>query len=316
MVKIVLFLFFLILGFSGFSQNRNYSEWINFGSSHAAKWLQIAPGQLGPNALLVPPMDYATIGSESALEIGSHYHQMTGDTAVNSFFRYYWNVAPERVAIEIWGQPSETFRLSNELRDERQIYYDDEGWMTQVGDLLISTHVQLVRNHRFLPDATLNYTMKTTTGENEHGRYTDAEMNYFYLAMGHDINVHTKLLEKVRLAALLGFYVWQTNKVEMAQDEGPLFEFGIQLSNKNFNLFSEFGGYSAYGSYKYMNVYLGEGAVKQHNDPLIWRNRIEKTGDAFNFTFEYMTGFRDYHYQTFKLGVVYHFQVPERKFSR
>ncbi|MDA3927777.1 MAG: hypothetical protein PF541_02385 [Prolixibacteraceae bacterium] len=309
MHKIIITILIFLIPFLTNAQNRSSSDWINFGSSHASKWLQIAPGKLGPNALIVPRMDYAKIGNESKLEIGSHYHQMRGDTAINTFISYYWNIAPGRAAVEIYGYPTETFRTSNDVRDERQIYLDDNGWVTHGGDLLISTYIQILKGQKFLPDVTINYSLKTTTGSNRHGRYTDASMNYFYFAMGKSFFFENLFLDEVRLATLCGFYVWQTNKVEMAQDEGPVFEFGLQLKKDWFNFYTELGGYKGYNAYNFLNRLYDEKIIFGNNDPLIVRTRIEKTGNRFNFTAEYQHGFRDYHYQTFRLGVIYHFDA-------
>jgi hypothetical protein len=58
------------------------------------------------------------------------------------------------------------------------------------------------------------------------------------------------LLMMIRLAAIMGgFYVWQTNKVELAQDEGALYEFGIDLNHKNLSWKNEIGGYNGYDVY-------------------------------------------------------------------
>jgi hypothetical protein len=294
------------------SQSRDRSNWIDFGGDSPGKWLQIAPAKLGPNALLLPDMDYARVGKMNKAEAGVHYHNMPGDTAINSYLSFYWCIAPGRAAIEIWGQPSETFHLSNTLRDERQINTDDPGWITQGGDLLISTYVQLLNECPFIPSLSINYTMKTTTGGNIHGRYTDAEMNYFYMAMGKSFCFEKGVVDEIRIAWMLGFYVWQTNKVQMVQDEGPVIEVGVQLRKNDFSLYAEYGGYTGWDAYEYIDDATGLDRVQGNNDPLIFRTRIEKTGKYFDLTLEYQTGFRDYHYRTFKTGVIYRF--APRKF--
>jgi hypothetical protein len=43
---LILALFLVWITFSGFGQERDYGQWINFGGNHTSKWLQIAPGQL------------------------------------------------------------------------------------------------------------------------------------------------------------------------------------------------------------------------------------------------------------------------------
>jgi hypothetical protein len=305
-------LILLLIPILAHSQTRDRSNWIDFGGDNNNKWLQIAPAKLGPNALPVPDMDYARVGSENKIETGVHYHNMPGDTAINSFFSFYWVIAPGRAAIEIWGQPSETFHLSNALRDDRQIYFDDSGWTTQVGDLFISAYIQLLKEKNWIPGVSLSYTLKTTTGSNMHGRYTDAEMNNFYLAAGKSFCFEKGIIDELGIAGLLGFYVWQTNRVAMTQDEGRLFEIGAQLRKKTFSLYTEFGGYWGWDPYEYLDNISGLDQIQGNDDPLIFRTRLEKTGKHFNFTLEYQTGFRDYHYQTYRLGVIYHIQA--RKF--
>lgn len=298
----------LMLPLFGFSQTRDYSNWINFGSSHASKWLQIAPGKLGPNALPVPVIDWAQIGEFSKVETGAHYHYMTGDTAINSYFSFLWNIAPKRAAVRIWGQPSETFRMTDNVRDDRQIYYDDTGWITQVGDLFISTYIQLINERKFIPSVSVNYTLKTTTGGNMHGRYTDASLDYFYLALGKSFFFENGIVDEVRVAGLCGFYVWQTNKVEMAQDEGPVFVGGIKIRKGSYNIQSDFGGYTGYDAYEFIDRASGEDRIQGNNDPLVLRSRVERTGKHFDLSFEYQTGFRDYHYQTFRFNISYRFK--------
>lgn len=276
------------------------SKWVDFGSSHISKWLQIAPGKMGPNALPVPEMDYARIDSMSSFETAVHSHFMEGDYAINSYFSLYWSVVPKRVGVKLWGNPSETFKMNNEVRDERQIYYDDTGWITNPGDLWISTFIQLVRAHNKWPDISINYSIKTTTGWATHGRYTDAPANYYYAAFGKSWNPKCKYLDEIRIGLMGGFYVWQTNKVELAQDEGPLYEIGIELKRNNFTFTNEVGGFSGYDAYRYIGVY-GD------NDPLIYRTRIKRTGKKLDWKFEYQTGLIDYHYQTFKFGLIYRF---------
>ncbi|HZH74156.1 MAG TPA: hypothetical protein VFD91_16795, partial [Mariniphaga sp.] len=198
-------------------QTRKTSEWFDYGSSHISKWIQVAPGKLGPNALPVPEMDYAIIKDYSTFETGSHLNVMPGDTSLNSYLAFNWTVVPDKIAVKLWGFPTETFRTSNQVRNERQIYYDDEGWKTTKGDLWISTFIQLMKQKRFLPDIVINYSLKTTTGSIIHGRYTDGPAHYFYAAAGRSFYPKNFFLDEVRLAGMGGFYVWQTNKVEMAQ---------------------------------------------------------------------------------------------------
>lgn len=289
---------FLLISVNLFSQSRDRSGWIDFGSSHVNKWLQIAPAKLGPNALPVPEMDYAQIGKSSKLEAGIHSHFMEGDTAVNSYLNIHWVVVSEKVEVSFWGYPSETFHMTNHVRDDRQIFYDDEGWITNQGDLWISTRIQLLKNRKRLPDITLNYTFKSTTGHPKHGRYSDAGTTYFYAAFGKSFLPVNTFLDEIRVAGMAGYYIWQTNKVEMAQDEGPLFEAGLRLTHKKISVLNEIGGYSGYDAYDYIGI-------TGNNDPVVYRLKFLLAGKVFNWKAEFMTGLNDYHYNTFKLNLAY-----------
>jgi hypothetical protein len=94
--------------------------------------------------------------------------------------------------------------------------------------------------------------------------------------------------------------VWQTNKVELAQDEGALYEIGVDLKHKNLSWRNEIGGYSGYGGYQYIGV-------DDNNDPLIFRTNFKSSGERFDWKLEFQTGFRDYNYQTIRMSVFYKF---------
>ena len=288
----------------GFGQSRPTKGWNDFGSSHVNKWLQIAPGTLGPNALPVPFMDYALIDSVSNIEAGIHGHFMDGDKAVNSYFSFYWAVAPKRVVVQLWGFPSETFQTDNSVRDKRQIYYDDTGWITQFGDIWISTYIQLLRDKKIWPDITINYSAKTTTGGAIQGRYTDAPANYYYIAFGKSYHPKKGFIDEFRIALMGGFYVWQTNKVELAQDEGLMYELGLDLKHKNFSWRNEIGCYNGYDAYQYQFP-----EIPPANDPLIYRTNLKYSTKRFDCKLEYQTGLYDYHYNTFRMTVFYTFRA-------
>jgi hypothetical protein len=305
-MRISISLLLILQVFSGYGQSRSTSDWTDFGNDHISKWLQIAPGKLGPNSLPVSFMDYALLDSLSNIETGVHAHFMKGDQAINSYLSLYWAVVPKRVVVHIWGFPTETFQTDNSVRDERQIYYDDTGWITEAGDLWISTYIQVLKGYKKWPDITINYSSKTTTGGAIQGRYTDAPANYYYIAFGKSFIPKKGFIDNVRIALLGGFYVWQTNKVELAQDEGALYEFGIDLNHKNLSWRNEIGGYSGYDAYQYIGV-------RGSNDPLIYRTNFKTSGKCIDWKLEYQTGLHDYHYQTFRFSVYYKFGFGKQR---
>jgi hypothetical protein len=301
-------LLLVLTGYFGFSQNRDRSDWNDFGSSHINKWLQIAPAALGPNSLPVPFMDYARLDSVSNIEVGAHGHFMDGDKGVNSYLSLYWAVVPKRVVVHIWGYPSETFQTDNAVRDERQIFYDDTGWITQTGDFWISTYIQLVKEQEKWPGISISYSAKTTTGGAIQGRFTDAPANAYYAAFGKSFCPKKGFIDEVRIGLMAGFYVWQTNKVELAQDEGPLYQLGVDLKHRNWSWKNEIGGYNGYDVYQYQYP-----EVHAANDPLIYKTNLRFAANRFDWKIEYQTGLYDYLYNTFRFSVFYKFGY--RKFE-
>jgi len=305
-MRISISLLFIFLAFSGFGQSRPTDNWIDFGSDHINKWLQIAPGTLGPNSLPVPLMDYALLDSISNIETGVHAHFMEGDQAVNSYLSFCWAVVPKRVVVQVRGFPTETFQTDNSVRDERQIYYDDTGWITQGGDMWLSIFIQLLKEQKKWPDIVLSYSNKSTTGGATQGRYTDAPANVYYIAFGKSYFPKESFIDKVRIGMMLGFYVWQTNKVELAQDEGPLYELGIDLNHKNLSWRNEIAGYNGYDAYRYVGI-------RGNNDPLIYLSNFTLSAKHFDWKWEYQTGIMDYHYQTFRFSALYKFSFRKLK---
>jgi hypothetical protein len=283
------------------AQSRPTKGWIDFGSSHANKWLQFSSQTMGPNALPVPYVSMAQLVDKSELEIGAHYHQMRGDTTLNSYFRLLWNVAPGKMAVEFWGCPTETFRMTNEVRDYRQVYWDDQGWITHAGDLWISTYIQLLKGKGRAPDLLINYSLKTTTGIIDHARYTDAPIHYFYLAAGKSYFPATLFFDHIRISGQLGFYVWQTNMVEVSQDEGPMYGLALKCEKGPFSLIAECSGYYGYDAYRLR----GEAGIG-NNDPLIVRAAL-LFRQKLTWKAEYQHGFRNYPYGTLRLSAMIQF---------
>lgn len=278
--------------------------WINYGNGGAAQYLQYASELMGPNALPVPDLNYANIGRLHKIEIGALYHHMEGDDAINSYFNLYWNIAPGRAAIEIYGYPTETFRMTNEVRDERHVYADDKGWMTQGGDIWVNVQVQLLKETKRLPDVLLNIMNKTTTGDVSDGRFTDAPLNCFLLATAKSFQLKNNVINELQIALNLGYYIWQTQRSEPDQDEGPSYGVGVKLRHKRFSLYNELCGYSAYNAYGWWSD-----VTNGKNSPMVSRSRIEYDREKFAWRLEFQNGYRDYSYKTLKLGVAYKFKA-------
>ncbi|MCL3781677.1 hypothetical protein EMN47_14930 [Prolixibacteraceae bacterium JC049] len=285
----LLFIFLLAVG-NLFAQHRTHPPFKSRVESHVHKYLLLAPGMMGPNALPVPEIGNGTIGDKGFIEFGAHSHFLKNDNGVNSFARFYFPIVANLIAIDVWGYPTESFEMSNERRDELQIYYDDTGVITQGGDLWLATSIQLVRNHKWLPNMVGKVAVKTTTGNLDHARYTDSPAQYFQLSTG-------KKWGEVEFNATGGFYVWQTNREEVSQDEGLMWGAELRWKPKNLEIYQSVSGYHAYEQ-------------TGHNKPAVLKSGIKYNWKKYQIGAEYQTGIQDYHYETARLSFRYFFSSP------
>lgn len=291
MYKSSLLLFLGIMAvFSLFGQNRTHPPFKSRVESHVHKYLLLAPGMMGPNALPVPEIGNGVIGDRGFAELGAHSHFLKNDNGVNSFLRFYFPIVADVIAIDIWGYPTETFRMRNERRDELQIYYDDTGRITQGGDLWLATSIQLIRNHKWLPNMVGKVALKTTSGNLDHARFTDSPAQYFQLSTGKQWN-------NWRLNATGGFYVWQTNREEVSQDEGLMWGAEVRWQPKRFQVYQSVSGYHAYEQ-------TGE------NRPVILKSGASYRWKKAQVEIEYQTGIQHYYYETVRLSFRYFFNSP------
>lgn len=269
------------------AQNREHPPFKSRIESHAHRYLLLAPGAMGPNALPVPEIGNGLIGNKGFVELGAHGHFMENDNGGNSFVRFYFPIVADIIAVDIWGYPTESFRMTNERRDELQIYYDDTGVITQGGDLWLATAVQLLKGHRWLPNMVAEVAMKCATGNLDHARFTDSHTQYFQLSAG-------KQWDKLAFNAMGGFYVWQTNREEVSQDEGLMWGAELRWKPAKWEIYQSVSGYHAYEQ-------TGQ------NRPAVLKSGINYSWKQMQIGAEYQTGIQHYYYETFRLAVRYHF---------
>ncbi|TKG91167.1 hypothetical protein EYV94_22440 [Puteibacter caeruleilacunae] len=282
----------VLLCYESVAQRPN--DFIPQNSSHVHRYLLLAPGKMGPNALPVPEVGDALVGDQIIVTIGADGHYRKGDKAINSFLSLDFPIVADIISCQVWGYPSETFRMTNAIRDERQIYYDDTGTMTDDGDLWFGTSIQIFKDRKHLPDLMVVGAYKTTTGGLDHARYTDAPAHYYQFQLGKRIKLNSHRLKCLQLSGMCGMYVWQTNREEVSQDEGPLGGAEIRLISNKMEIYQSMAGYHAYEETGF-------------NKPLVYRSGLQFNGKKMSVGLEYQTGNNDYKYQTFRFKLSWHF---------
>jgi len=299
-----------ILFVCNFSIAQRENDFVKPHGSHVSEYMTISAGTLGPNALPVPEIRSGCIGTEMEFETATRTHWIPGDRSVDLFLRLYYPIARNLIAVEFYGIAAEYFHCTNEVRDQRQIYYDDQGWTLEGGDLYCATHLQIVRNQTFFPNISAQYAFKTTTGNLNNGRYTDTPAQIINIYFGKRFAFRNLWISEISYSGMIGLYIWQTNRYEVSQDEGPLLGLENEIKIKNFAVRNALAGYFGYETTvpnKDFNRY-----EDTPDQPVVYRGELRKYGKTVNWTLRYEHGFKDYPYQTISVSATWHFPTKNK----
>lgn len=259
--------------------------------------LLIAPGSLGPNALPVPEILNGNVGTDMLFKfsIDNYYRDNGGDNGHTAFINIRFPVVQNFMAFELNWDLLDYFHTTNRVRDIIQLYKDDPGWETEIGDIKLTTYIQILQERKCWPAVMLSSTLKTTTGSIYDGRHTDLPAHWHYLSIGENL-IEGKSF-KWRLNGMAGYYFWQTNERNLEQNEGPLWGLENQFNFKKLEIGAGFSGYKGWKFYGY-------------DRPILFRTRFVLNGKKFNYFINYKTGLRDYPYSSIRAGICYHLLSP------
>jgi hypothetical protein len=278
----------------------NYSWWNTLhhwdGYSQWSSYIVTNPGHLGPNALPVPMVRTARVGTEVQLELTGEHHVQSGDITTNPYLRLNFPIVRDKVALLLYGVPMEWYKTTIEMRDYRASRgIDPEGH--NPGDLYIGTIIQLLKEKGYQPDLTLGATTKTTTGKAlENARHTNAPGYYYDLNIGYTLMHDKPQLDRLRAYGIIGLYVWQA--YQDRQNDAVFY--GLRSDY-------EFQHWVASGSLAGYKGFFGNG-----DKPLVTRFSIQYKTRKINWQAEYEYGIRDQATHTFRAGIVLHWEKHDR----
>ena len=263
------------------------------GVSPWRSYLTLAPAYLGPNALPVPGVRNGRIREGAQMTVAGDLHFGEGDNTQNLYLEGYLPLFSDRVGLELTYVPLEHYRMTAATRDERAARdFDGEGWAS--GDVYVSTHVQLLRDHARYPDLLLTINLKTASGNKlSAARYTDTPGYYFDLSAGKTYPTGERL-RSVRPHLMLGFYVWQTFADNHYQNDAFLYGLGTDLTFPRWTVTPALGGYVGY---------LGEG-----DRPLVARLTVRSDRERrVDYFARLQYGVLDFPYTSARLGLTWRY---------
>jgi len=203
------------------------------------------------------------------------YHYSKGENTVDNFQKISIPVA-KNVSLELFLVSLEYYKTDTIVRDLRASRERNPEGFT-IGDLNITTNIQILQQQRLIPDLQLSINLRTASGGHLTGaRYTDAPGYYFALSSGKNFAQN-----KINLYAQGGFYVWQTNNIEHPQNDAYLWGIGLDIYMKKIQFINQIKGYSGY--------------MNNGDKPIIQKLQVNYLkSEKINFSIEFEKAWRDY----------------------
>jgi len=280
------------------SYAQDYSWWNEKhnwdGYTHWTSYLIFSPKYMGPNALPVPEVRKGNLSENRSLELSVDGHFSRGDQTANLFTRLFLPLFSDRIGLEISYIPFEVYRtdtLTRDLRRSRE--YDPRG--IQSGDVYFSTLIHLVKEQDRVPDLMISINIKTASGTGIDGaRHTDSPGYFFDASAGKNIYIGEGTLKYLRVYAMLGFYVYQTNLDNHRQNDAFQYGAGCDLNFGKLQMDHQLGGYLGY--------------LDNGDHPMVYRMNLSYTlNPRFDLICRFQQGFFDYPYSSIRAGTVINF---------
>ncbi|SDE50960.1 hypothetical protein [Ulvibacter litoralis] len=258
--------------------------------SFSQQHIVITPGFMGPNALPVPEIKTGILPSQLNLKVAFENHSSDGDQTSNFYTELYVPLQAKKVGLFVSVVPIEFYNVDEATLLDRKIETTD-GKGTAGGDIYVGTYIQLLQNHKSLPDLLLTINLRTASGTKlEEARYTDSPGYFFDLSAGKEIALGSSFLPSMRLYAMGGLYVYQTHRTDFRQNDAILYGAGIDLNFNHFVFKNAFGGYS--------------GFVRDGDRPALVRSTLKTTFNSMvNYELGFQKGIADQKYTTVRFGL-------------
>lgn len=261
------------------------------GVTHWSRYMIISPGYLGPNALPVPEIRNGLIYPSTFIELGGDLHFSKGDNTQDIYTRFQYVFPGNLVAIELYFVPFEHFKMTTETRDER-VSRGKSGEGNAVGDVNITTIIQVLKEKKNFPDILLSINFKTASGTGlDNARYTDHMGYHFDLSFGKTYLAGKRKTISLRPYLLVGFYAWQTNRRDNRQDDAFLYGGGLDLSYQDLKFTNCLGGYIGYFGNK--------------DKPMVYRFKTTWRINRINLLVQFQQGLQDFEYSSIRFGLQY-----------
>ena len=298
----------VVVHFSPLKAQDDFSWWNDVnnwdGNTHWSNYIIFSPYYMGPNALPVPEGQKGLIRARGEFRTDAIQHFSRGDRTFNLEMHFYWPLLDNRVAIEFYGVPFETYKMDEQLILERRTR-NKSGKGHAVGDFYFSTMIQLIKDKKF-PDVVFRMAARTASGSGlADARNTDAPGYFFDVSFGRTIQLREQT--KLRWYGMAGFYSWQMNLPNSRQNDAIIFGLGADISWGSWFLNNAIEGYSGYIGDEMIIVANPDQLIPFKDRPVLYRVEAGKTFSKIKLSIGYQLALKDFYYDHIKVSASYLF---------
>ena len=270
----------------------------------------ISPYYFGPNAFPIPNTLDGTVSSKLRAELATDYFWgERGDRTCDVAASLNIPLFSDRVNISAWMPVTEWWKNSDENIDVCRLAdkADDNPRIKNghgVGDVFVSTDVQLLREGKCLPALAVRLAFKTASSDDDYctARFYDSPGYYFDLSAGkYLLQLNDGFFRGMRCTTSFGFLCWQTDNGR--QNDAIMYGIQLKLLTRAFTLSETFGGYGGWENG------ISNGGSVAHDRPMSLKTRISIPVKKFEIVSAYQYGLRDYPYQQFTIGIAYNYNI-------
>ncbi|MCF8369887.1 MAG: hypothetical protein K9G76_12675 [Bacteroidales bacterium] len=291
-------------------QSQSNMDWWNEahnwdGYTHWTDYIIYSAYYLGPNALPVPESQKGLLRQKTELESEYLYHYSRGDKTHCFQLSLYYPIIKNKIALEFYGVPYESYAMNYETVLERRSRFKD-GQGTAIGDFYFATIIQILKNPAY-PEVAFRMACRTASGSQlANARYTDAPGYFFDLSFGKDLLFDQTKKYKIRLSGMLGFYSWQMNLPNNRQNDAILYGVGADMGFCTWYINTALDGYWGYLGNEPVVAGNAESPVPFRDRPMILRFECGKEYERVKVFAGYQTGLYDFLYDTFRVGLSFY----------
>ncbi len=293
-IFIILLLFQLNTNAQGFDWWNNNVHWD--GVTNWVRYMKVAPGTFGPNALPVPQVSGGLLDSTTHFSSTIALHRQRGDFTQNLNLYAHIKVA-KNFTMEYWYVPIEHFVMSHEIKTERNVYYQFYNKHFASGDIILNTNLALqfknpkpyrlgIRSgFKYAPSATPDFGV---------ARFTNSPGYHFDFNYSRMVGKN----KKTEFRSMVGFLAFQTNLHTQFQDDALLLGFAFKKNWKHWVADAQLASYLGY-------------METLKDKPLVVRLNTEYKMDRINIIIKAQQGLRHFKYTTLEIGVKYKLKNKE-----